>query len=342
MLSGKLWPAHPKPFPDELLTSWIVRVAEANGAKLQRLCWDLFGNERSPWNRDADRSAPRWLIKAFSEHTGTPFWDAYRTTLTTYRGQLFPARQVSGQLRWVLPIRTHGMQRDGFGQQFCPQCLTEDAVPYFRKTWRLAMFTFCPMHQVMLHDACPNCGVPVAFHRRDFGVELVEAKPICCCYACGFDFREGERKEPLFADQEGREFPVRILTSIADRDAADERFDLGFFAVAHQFCHVLGGKLNANRLGRFIIHQLGVELEPWERSRKYFERRRIQERHQMLLCVWWLMQQPEVRIRQAWEAKAVRYNLMLKDIRGCPKWYRELAERCSNWRRGYRQFRINL
>lgn len=95
MVHGRIWPAHPKPLPDELLSSWIVRVAQANGIKLQTLCWMLFGNERSPWNRDIDRSAPKWLLKAMCEHTGTNYWDAYHTTLTTYRTILFPSRRRS-------------------------------------------------------------------------------------------------------------------------------------------------------------------------------------------------------------------------------------------------------
>lgn len=336
MTYGKLWPCHPKPFPDEILSSWIVRVAEANGVKLQRMCWDLFGNQKSPWNRDVDRSAPKWLIKIFSDHTGLSFWDVYRTTLTTYRGILYPTRRLSGQLRWILPICTHGMQREGFGQQFCPQCLAEDPVPYFRKTWRLAMFTFCPTHLVMMHDACPDCGVPVAFHRRDFGVELVDAKPIYCCYACGSDFRSAERRVPFFADQPGRDFAIQILQSLFTQKTTSDSFDLGFFEVAHQFCHVLGGRQNSNHLGNFIAQQLGTDSSSWSVARQYFEHRRLGERHAILLCVWWLMQAPEFRIKQAWEAKAVRYNLMLKDMQECPRWYRELAERCSNWRRGYK------
>lgn len=73
MLSGKIWPAHPHPLPDELLTSWMVRLAEANGIRLQALSWMLFGNAHSPWNRDADRSAPKWLIKALSRYSGVGY-----------------------------------------------------------------------------------------------------------------------------------------------------------------------------------------------------------------------------------------------------------------------------
>src|SRR6185369_12897990 len=96
MLSGKVWPAHPKPLQDELLSSWIVRVAEANVIKLQTLSWMLFGNGQSPWNRDIDRNAPRWLIEALSQHTGSNYWEVFHTALVTYRGRLYPHRQAVG------------------------------------------------------------------------------------------------------------------------------------------------------------------------------------------------------------------------------------------------------
>lgn len=167
MLSGKLWPAHPKPLPDELLSSWIVRVAEANAIKLQTLSWMLFGDGLSPWNRDIDRNAPQWLIDALCEHTGSSDWEVFRMTLVTYGGRLYPRRQAFGQLRWILPIRSYGMRHRAFGQQFCPECLTKDVIPYFRKQWRVACYTYCPEHHVDLWDACPGCGLPIVVFRGD-------------------------------------------------------------------------------------------------------------------------------------------------------------------------------
>ncbi len=336
MAYGRLWPAHPKPLPDELLSSWIVRVAQANGIKLQTLCWMLFGNERSPWNRDVDRSAPKWLIKTICEHTGTRYWDAYHTTLTTYRTILYPNRRRSGQLRWILPIRTFAMTRKGYGQQFCPKCLAEDQIPYFRKAWRVALFTFCPKHQVMLHDACPLCDVPVAFHRSDFGVEQGNMRPIFCCYACGFDFRAATTTAATFPSKEIGELFCEVLPFLQAPIVRMERFDQGFFVVLHQFCRIMGSHQNAGNLRRFVANRLGIDLTEIELGRTSIEHRRVAERHDLLLCALWLMASPTERIREVWEAKAVRYNLMLKDIGESPKWYLQLVGKCSNWRLGYR------
>lgn len=335
MVHGRIWPAHPKPFPDELLSSWIVRVAQANGIKLQTLCWMLFGNARSPWNRDIDRSAPKWLLKTLREHTGVNHWDAYHTTLTTYRTILYPSRRRSGQLRWILPIRTFAMTRKGHGQQFCPQCLAEDVTPYFRKFWRVALFTFCPTHQVMLYDACPSCGEPVAFHRVDFGVKIEKAGPICVCHACKFDFRMGTRLMPAFPSEEIREIFIEMLRFVQRPVLRSERFDPGFFVVLHQLCRIMGSRLNQGRLGNFVAERLGVKLREIELSRMSIEHRSAAERHDLLLCALWLMTAPNERLRQAWEAKAVRYNLLLKDLEQPPSWFRSLASEFSNWRRSF-------
>jgi hypothetical protein len=52
-------------------------------------------------------------------------------------------RGEQGTLTWMQTMRMYRWQRQSFGQQFCPVCLRHDAVPYFRKTWRLALKTFC-------------------------------------------------------------------------------------------------------------------------------------------------------------------------------------------------------
>lgn len=334
MLSGKVWPAHPKPLPDELLSSWIVRVAEANAIKLQTLSWMLFGNGRSPWNRDIDRGAPRWLIEALSQHTRTNCWDVFHTTLVTYLSRLYPRRRAAGQLRWILPVRSYGMRHSAFGQQFCPDCLANDPQPYFRKQWRVALFTYCPEHHIELHDACPACGAPLIIFRGDFGRELEDAQPMHVCHACGYDFRETDRKPAFFPNQELRAYFDSMLLSL--NKAANEagRFDLEFYAVMHQFCRVMGTRQNGRKLQDFVAERLEFPAMQLSLGRTTIEQRRRDERHQLLLCALWLMADLQPRLETAWLAKAVRYNLLLRDFDDPPGWYRPLVERFSDWRHG--------
>lgn len=333
MPEGKVWPAHPKPLPDELLSSWFVRVAEANAIKLQTLSWMLFGYGMSPWHRDIDRMAPNWLLKVLCAHTGVGYWDAYHTTLNTYRTRLFAKRRTSGSLRWLLPIISHGAARHGFGMQFCPACLAQDVEPYFRKQWRLALFTYCPLHGCVVYDACPACSAPIAYFRHDFGKEISQTKSVACCWSCGFDFREAEQKAAQFQAEELHEIFDRMLRSLAGPVVEAGVFDLGFFAVLHQLCRVMGMQQNHGKLLTYVANQLGMEIEPTELGWRSFEHLRREERHQWLLCGLWLMADLDTRLAAAWESKAVRYNQMLKDFDDAPKWYQRQVANFSNWRR---------
>jgi hypothetical protein len=327
MLSGTFWPAHPRPLPDELLSSWIVRIAEANGIKLYTLTLGLFGDRLTPWQRDIDRQAPKWLLKKICAKTGVGYWDAYHTTLTGYRTRLYPRRQRSGQLRWILPISTFGLDRRGYGQQFCPKCLAQDASPYFRRCWRVSFFTFCPTHGCMLLDACHACGAPVALHRRDIGRSLAESKGLAHCQKCGVDYRTVSPRQATGADNQEHSMHKELLHMVMGNANALSLYNLGFLAVLHQLCKVLGSSANAGRLRRWIETQLGgtVVVSSTPRRRATFEGYRIDERHAIASLALWLLCDLPLRLTAAWRDKAVRFNHLLKDFDQPPRWYADVC-----------------
>lgn len=326
MAHGLLWPAHPKPFPDELLSSWFVRVAEANGIKLQTLSWMLFGYGRSPWHRDLDRKPPTWFLDTVCARTGLSRDEACRATLDVYRGYLYPRQRLSGMLRWVLPILSAGALRRGFGMQFCPECLVRDAVPYYRKQWRLALFTYCPDHGCALYDSCPVCDAPIAYFRHDFGREIWATKGMACCWKCEFDFRRAKRVQVFLPTEEVGAMFGEMLGTVKLPETGDCFFDMGFFAVLHQLCRIMGTKQNQGKLLTYVSDQIRMPVPPLVLHRISVEERRLVERHPLLLCGLWLMVDLEDRLRAAWKAKAVRYNLMVKDFEDAPSCYQLLAK----------------
>jgi hypothetical protein len=188
-----LWPIHYKPLPDELLSSWLVRLAHGHGLKVQTFSNLIFGNNHQVWNRDVDRLAPQWLVEELSLHTGTPLATAYATTLRAYEGLLYSQFKASGTLPWIQSLKIYHRKREGFGIQFCGMCLADGPQPYFRKRWRIAFNTICPRHQSMLHDRCPACGAAVAFHRMDIGQGcIVDTRSLANCHACSFTLTKPE------------------------------------------------------------------------------------------------------------------------------------------------------
>lgn len=166
-MGTKLWPIHPQPLPDELLSSWMIRVARGNGFKVHSFYAAHFGRERQIWNRDIDHHAPAWLLDGLEAHTGVQRVRLETMTLRAFESVVFERFNETGNTRFLMPLSIFHRTRRAYGQQFCPLCLTEDKTPYLRRRWRLALEVVCAQHGVLLQDRCGSCGSPLVPHRAD-------------------------------------------------------------------------------------------------------------------------------------------------------------------------------
>lgn len=166
-MAPMILPVHPHPLSDELLSSWMIRLARANGYKVHSFYASYFGRARQIWTRDVDHHAPDWLLEGLSQRTGTSVEQLKGTTLRAYESIVFEAFQDHGVTRFVMPLSIYHRTHRAFGQQFCPACLEEDKEPYLRRSWRLALLVVCTKHRVLLQDRCGKCGNPLAPHRAD-------------------------------------------------------------------------------------------------------------------------------------------------------------------------------
>src|SRR5260370_39095852 len=66
-----LWPAHPKLQQDEMLSSWIVRLARANGMPT-RVFWRVINSDHALRFATVDRRLSEPLFRVLSEGTGVP------------------------------------------------------------------------------------------------------------------------------------------------------------------------------------------------------------------------------------------------------------------------------
>jgi hypothetical protein len=166
-MASHLWPIHPQILPGEILSSWMVRIAQANCFKVHSFYAQYFGRDREIWTRDIDHLAPSWLLTSLAEHTGASPEAIAETTLRSYEGFAFERLTEVGATRWILPLGVYHRVRRSYGQQYCPVCLATDAVPYLRLRWRMAFQMACLSHEVFLRDRCGQCGRALAPHRAD-------------------------------------------------------------------------------------------------------------------------------------------------------------------------------
>ncbi|MCS4509966.1 TniQ family protein [Xylophilus ampelinus] len=172
--------------PDELLSSWMIRLARGNGFKVHNFCAQFFGRDRQIWNRDIDHHAPPWLLDALAARSGTTPERIVQTTLRAFESFAFERFNEVGVTRWILPLGVFHRTRRAYGQQFCPLCLANDPEPYLRRSWRLALVVICTRHGVLLQDRCPECESPMTPHRSDMAARsgVPERTNMMRCYKC--------------------------------------------------------------------------------------------------------------------------------------------------------------
>lgn len=216
-LTGKLWPVHLKPKPDELLSSWLVRLSMAHGQKLHTFC-SIAWPGKPIWNRDIDKSADAEITNTLSYKTATPIKKVGATTLAAYQGVLYEKHNHFGPTAWIMPVGIYHRTRVQFGLQYCPRCLAEDKEPYFRRKWRLAFVVVCERHCKLLHDRCPHCEAPINFHRDELGnFRKFAPTSMVGCYACGYDLRtsRGDSTGSSPVTRAEVEFTARLLRMLS-------------------------------------------------------------------------------------------------------------------------------
>lgn len=160
-------PVAPRPFDDELLSSWQARVACRYGRTAAELeLWldpssgpDISGFERRDFDPDEA------VIRLWAE--------ACRIDGRHIAGMAL--RRFNRPMDWYFLDHHH--------QAFCPGCLREDEQAgrdhHIRYSWSCVEALACPQHQMALVDICGRC-----FGAAGFRFECVEERVRLICSAC--------------------------------------------------------------------------------------------------------------------------------------------------------------
>ncbi len=337
-LSGNLWPIHLKPYPDELLSSWVVRLAHAHGLKLQTFCSIVFGQGKNIWNRDIDKLAPDWLLHHLATATGTSIDRVKDTTLKSYEGILYESHQPNGNTKWINPLGIYHRTHKAYGLQYCPICLAHDKEPYFRKYWRLAFYTECEKHHILLHDRCPSCGSAINFHRVEMGIRsLIKPRSIVNCYKCSYDLRDAS-KSIIYCNDWQTTVQYRTLLDFhelgwAFTENLTVQYSHQLFDVLRHLCVVMSSKRRARCLLPYITERLGFgNVEIHHAGIITFEKLNVRERHQLFYCAIWLTLKWPWRFIEVSNELNLTSAYLLKDCAEPPFWFHSIIEKYLNYR----------
>lgn len=210
-MGNKRFFLHPKPLKGELLSSWLVRIA-----LMHRITPVTFMNIHFPflkpdiWSRDIDLF---WgtnpdLLELLSYKSRISTEDLFQSTLNSYEGYLNEKIYANTRNKLITSVINRGRENKGKGLRFCPRCLKNDFIPYFRKEWRLSFVTTCLEHRCFLLDCCPKCQSPINIYK------LIKGDSICHCYKCDTSYLNF-RSDTVPKDSYGSKAQKKLLKILA-------------------------------------------------------------------------------------------------------------------------------
>lgn len=153
----------PEPIRVELLSSILLRSAARRGLPGWSFTNAYLGG-REFWSRDIDLNLSEASISELSASLKLDKSKIAKSTLIS-EARLFLG--YIGRFAFVpflMPLGIFGAQRTRFGLQYCPICLNEKPIQFWKR-WRYAFVTTCEIHRVQLQDRCGGCGLPISPHR---------------------------------------------------------------------------------------------------------------------------------------------------------------------------------
>jgi len=297
--SGKLWPVHFKPKKDELLSSWVTRLAIAHGLSLPSFLSAVISKESYPYvilNLDIDKAVPTRLLNLLVSRTGTSQSRIASATLIGYEGLLYEKLSVAGKTRWIMPVTgklTHGTH----GSQYCHRCLSEDEDPFFRRSWRLAFNVICIKHQIELSDRCVSCGKAVDFRKGFTSTRTkVPSGSITRCVSCHWDIREWPSTVPshnvsLDEIKYQKFLMAATETGRVEVEGAMAIYTYLYFTTLRRLIKVLSHKSKDAEFRKKLSHSTGIEMFSitFPNKNNGIEELRVHDRRRLLNTARWLL-----------------------------------------------------
>ncbi|MET3139458.1 hypothetical protein AAKU61_003839 [Undibacterium sp. GrIS 1.2] len=333
-----IWPIRIPPLEDELLSSYLRRVALGHGISLRELLLALRELKQFTIEPDIDRAPNTALIQYLADKTGCSVAAIELMTLKKYQGKIFKALPRVGWGNFLLPAPSNLRSKVKTALPFCAECLKTDPIPYFRIQWRLAFCTICPKHKMILSDHCAECGMPVigSFY-ENFGSRSKRSAVLCD--HCGFDLAQTEgvnyhsnpHLNTSLLEKLLRDFNDGYLLSF---DTGPHNYSFHFFEGWRQILSLLV----RSRMGKRLIQAMKSESTDFDENlvnqfRPPFENMPLRCRHEVVCMSLFLTEDWPERFTRISRDAGLSESAVLIDQPDLPYWfYRAIRESLCRFR----------
>ncbi|MHA6578475.1 TniQ family protein [Pseudomonas yamanorum] len=302
-----VWPLVPTLLQDEVISSWLVRCALAQGCGPTTLTSEAWP-ERRFWCNDPDRELTPKNIIILSRLSGIPTDALLASTLQPlYRLMAGTSLFPRGTVQWFLCLGCRSRRRCG-GLQYCPLCFREQT-PHYRIQSRLAWHTVCPAHGVSLLDHCESCLAPLCPQLLHPPEETIGR-----CHRCGYDL---SRASPKVASDNALKFQSATDGIFFGAPARYGEYRLAlaqWLSLSRWMIGILRSAMKAQSpCTKNFFRELGVSLESLRppSTGLPFEFLAPSERADLLTNVWNMLQAGPDRMMLLAEQERIRASLLL-------------------------------
>lgn len=326
-----LLPLHPQPHSDEILSSWMVRLALANGYPLHTFYAKLLGYKGPIWNRDTDRHPGEALLALLERYTGQSLATLRGLTLQAYEGILFEQLPMIGNAAWIVSVGVFHRKRTRLGIQFCPQCICSDTETYYRRSWRLAICAVCTQHECLMEQCCPVCQAPVAFHRHGIGrSKFIWANVLYLCHRCGTDLRLTPTTTINWRDDSAWRTLLNTVDGLEQGSGFPQALGLSssipFFHGFRLLVILIRGH-HGYKLRQRLQKEFGDDfIDDFVFQRPEFEGLSARARLKLMLAACWLLGDWPKRFVSICNDTQLTRSRLIEDPRNLPFWIARVAE----------------
>lgn len=319
------FPLKLRPQEDELLSSWLIRLALRHRTMPMTFTNLYMPETRNKlWSADMDLQSDPDFLSALATKSGAPLEALQAMTLGAYEGYLFEkAFTKTGGTQFVMPLRMRGRQSTSFGLRFCPKCLREDEQPYFRRKWRLSFSTACLRHKCFLQDRCPACQVPLTIYRKPSVSDFPN------CDKCGFRLKDAE-VESIAKDSYGLKAIKRMYAILGHGFVMLGEvpvYSFLFFVIIHQLWKAVHFW---DKTGGFLRHEVmrdRLDDLTWELKPTVLEQIRLKEQYLFFSGLMHLFEDYPHRLVDYCHRNQFGKTELAKDLRIVPYWYSKIVDR---------------
>lgn len=319
-------PAYTKPFPDELLSSWLVRMSEDHGLNIFEFC-QLCWPKVAIFERDIDRNVKDQVIQDIAVRTNCSYEEVKSSSLRYFEHKLYDPsdKKYNSRTKWMLPIERIGFKHKRKGLMYCPGCLKRDKkIPYYRKAWRLSFSLTCVHCGCYLYDCCPWCGVPICFFRNSIGISnQVTFKNWVTCSNCKRDLRDGKI---IDAPKEIVEMQKHLYEILEFGLSSKVIYPIQYFDVLHQIVRLLSTyRSRFQPLRRDLFKEHKIPFFIVQSDRTIFELLEYDKRIQVITLAYWLLNDWPERFLFYCRKHRLRSTDVLFGLKNAPFWYERIV-----------------